>query len=236
MQLYVCGILLSACLVALVLFVSLCALVTGLLGLAVRMHKRGNGRRRLLWGSAGLAMAGAVILVLVGSPVWRFLRSLPAFNTTTMDAEALRPFISAMDEVDRASLGFTDIPPDAVVRIERAISPVSGYDVMLHVYAATSRTIAFKRDDGSYTWIGEQEIHTGPGEYQTADGVDEEHISITYNTVDTFGAPLPLNTVHVNYEGDDPRLWRNSDLTLADVAPILEEWRALRTPVPGSSP
>jgi hypothetical protein len=210
--------------------------VAGLVGVAVRIHQRGRGRRRLLWGSVGLAIVGAVVLLLVGYPVWTFLHSLPAFNTTTMDSEAMKPFIEAMDEVDRASLGFTDIPADAEVRIERAISPVFGYDVMLHVYADTSRTISFQGNDGSYKWIGEQEIHTGPSEYEWGDGVYQEQISITYNTVETFGAPLPLNTVHVYYTGDDPRLWGESNLTVEDVAPILEEWRALQNPSPGSPP
>jgi len=34
--------------------------------------------------------------------------------------------------------------------------------------------------------------------------------------------------------GEDPRLWGEFDLTLQDVAPILEEWQALRSPAPGS--
>ena len=234
MQSFLCGIFVIACLVALVLLWALCALIAGLVGLAVQTRRRGEGRRGLRWGLAGLAIAGAVVLVLVSSPVWTFLRSFPAFNTTTMDSEALRPFIAAMDEVDRASLGFTDIPVDAEVRIERETSLRHGYDVMLHIYADTSRTIAFKRENGSYTWIGEQEIHSGPRQYEGVDGEWNESLSITYDTVDHFGAPLPLNTVHVHYAGDDPRLRNKSNLTLEDVAPILEEWRALRTPTPGS--
>ena len=236
MLLCVCGIFLTGCLVVLVLLLSLGALLAGIVGLVA--HAAGLGTRRLWRRSryAALAGAGAGVLAVVGVPLWVFLRSLPAFNTTTMDSEAMKPFIAAMDEVDRAFLGFTDIPPDAVVQIERAISPGYGYDVMLHVYADTSRTIAFRRDNDGYTWIGEQEIHTGPGMYETADGVYEEHISITYDTVDQLGAPLPLNTVHVYYTGEDPRLWGKSNLTLEDVAPILEEWRALRSPAPGSLP
>jgi hypothetical protein len=235
-QLFLCAVACASCVVASILIGAVGALLTGVGGLAV--HAAGLGTRQRWSPSryAVLAAVGALALVGVGLPVWVLLRPLPAFNTTTMDAEAVRPFVAAMNEVDRASLGFSEIPPDATVQTEYATLTALGYDVMLHVYADTSRTISFERDDGSYKWIGEQEIYTGPGEYESADGLFDEQISITYNTVETFGAPLPLNTVHVHYVGDDPRLWSKSNLTLEDVAPILEEWRALRTPTPVSLP
>lgn len=237
MQLFLCGTLLQACFVALGLLASLGALLAGIAGLVAGAAGLGAGR---LWSRntyTALAGAGACGLVVVGVPVWMFLRSLPAFNTTTIDAEAVQPFVAAMDEVDRASLGFTDIPADAVVVIGGAAPPGFGYDAALQIYGDTSRTVFFeKNEDGSYRWAGEQEIHTGPHQYDSPDGVYSEEISITYDTVDHFGAWLPLNTVHVLYEGEDPRLWGKSNLTLEDVAPILEEWRALPSPTPGALP
>jgi hypothetical protein len=235
-QLFLCGLACEWCGVACVLFAALGALLAGVAGLIA--HTAGLSTRRL-WSRrryAALAAAGAGALVVVGVPVWVFLRSLPAFNTTTMDAEALQPFIAAMDEVDRASLGFTDIPDDAMVVIGGGAPPGFGYDAALQIYGDTRRTVFFEQEDGSYRWAGEQEIHTGPHQYDSQDGVYSEEISITYDTVDHFGAWLPLNTVHIRYEGDDPRLRNKSNLTLEDVAPILEEWRALRSPTPGSPP
>jgi hypothetical protein len=54
---------------------------------------------------------------------------------------------------------------------------------MLHIYAETSRTIAFKKVDGTYKWIGEQEIHEEPNQFTTVAGTSNEYIVINYYTV-----------------------------------------------------
>jgi hypothetical protein len=146
-------------------------------------------------------------------------------ESLSVNDERLKPFLSALDDVDRSSLGFTPIQNDARVEIERKTGDAE-YDVLLHIYADTSRTIAFKKVGESYEWVGEQEIHTGPRQYLSADGWLNEQIVITYETVYVSGAPQ--NTVVVLYSGDDQRLSDKIFLNLNDVVPILDEWESLK--------
>lgn len=147
-------------------------------------------------------------------------------ESVSKDDERLKPLWAAIDRVDRKSLGFTPISPNARIRLEGKQRWGSDYDAMLHIYGETSRTIAFRRVGQGYEWIGEQEIHEGPKDYRTVDGTFKESISITYETQHVSGAPL--NTVFVQYFGDDPGLAHGRDLTLADVAPVLREWAQTR--------
>ena len=94
---------------------------------------------------------------------------------------------------------------------------------MLHIAADTSRTVAFRKTSTGYQWIGEQEIHTGPKTYKSVDGTFHEEICITYETVPLSGAPL--DKVFVTYLGPDNRLANRLNLTLADVKPVLAEWK-----------
>lgn len=55
----------------------------------------------------------------------------------------LKPMFEAMGRVDRKSLGFTPVDPDALIRLE--YMPRSGYDAMLHIDGRSSRTVAFRR-------------------------------------------------------------------------------------------
>lgn len=236
MQCVLCGLLLVVLVVIGALISSLAGFVIGIVSLAACRPDRIAGKQLTRQASAGLALVGGVVFLMLGYGVWQFGRSVPWLNVTTMDDEALKPFLDAMEKVDRASLGFTPIPPDARVEIEWATWRDAGYDVMLHIYADTSRTVAFRREgDGSYRWIHEQEIHTGPRQYATADaGRVYERIAITYETEPVSGAPL--NMLFITYSGEDPRLRLKSsfDLTLEDVLPILEEWRSVPTPMPRS--
>lgn len=134
------------------------------------------------------------------------------------------PLIQAATNFDRAAYGFTPIPTNADVRLESR--PRAGYDAMLHFYGETSRTIAFRKTPTGWKWIHEQEIFTGPNLYTNVDGVSHEEVAITYGTESTSGnTPGKLL---VQYEGADSRLTSASnryDLTLAQVTPILQEWR-----------
>src|SRR5688572_12696660 len=73
----------------------------------------------------------------------------------------VQPLLRAVNEVDRAALGFTPLTTNAQLRLETGKR--ANYDAMLHVHGETSRTIAFRKIPGGYRWIAEQEIHTGPG-------------------------------------------------------------------------
>lgn len=132
----------------------------------------------------------------------------------------LSPMLDAVDAVDRASLGFSPIDPASPVRLESR--PRAGYDAMLHIDGRTSRTIAFRKTDAGTTWIGEQEIYTGPNTYESVDGTLHEEIVISFET-----APLSGHAdgkVHVTYHGEDERLRPDQPLALEDVKPIIAEW------------
>ncbi len=142
----------------------------------------------------------------------------------------LKPMLDAIAAVDRQSLGFAPIASGASVTLETANRAKRGYDVMLHVFSPGAySTIALWRTRGGYQWVGEQEAHYGPLTYTTVDGTFNEDITITYDTIRISG--YPLNQTCITYDGPDSRLapksgFYRSDLTLAEVQPILEEWRS----------
>jgi hypothetical protein len=138
----------------------------------------------------------------------------------SLDDPRLKPMFEAMRRVDRASMGFTPIGPDVKIRLELARN--RHYDAMLHVSGKTSRTVAFKRTDDGYEWIGEQETFEGPHTYKSVDGTFSEAITITYNRV--AGSGSPVDTVAVIYSGEDPELAWPKQLSLNVVRPWLTKW------------
>lgn len=134
----------------------------------------------------------------------------------------LVPMLKAIEAVDRSSLGFTPIQPNATVSLESR--PRAQYDAMLHIYGDTSRTIAFRKIGNEYKWISEQEAYTGPKTYETPDGTLREQIVITFGTESVSGHEP--NKLHVEYWGEDPRLVGRRNLTLKQVFPIIEEWKS----------
>jgi hypothetical protein len=143
-------------------------------------------------------------------------------QSVSLSDARIKPLLDAVAAVDRASLGFTPIPPDAKVRWERR--PRRDYDAMLHIYGRTSRTIAFRKTAEGFRWIGEQEIYTGPHTYDSVDGKYREQISVTYETEPVATHGHPLKQLLIMYHGEDPRLPKPMGLTWADIKPILNEW------------
>ena len=88
--------------------------------------------------------------------------------------------------------------------------------------AKTSRTVAFRKLDSGWSWIGDQEIFDGPKMVKTLDGTFPEHICLTYEVKHISGAPT--NRLMIDYLGEDPRLAHQSNLTLSDIRPILKDW------------
>jgi len=234
---------LAAVLLGCVAIAAIIGIATGLLGLVSRSRLPGRNNPALLWLLVGLVIVCTAVLATLGLGVWRvdrFFASLTTdqavYGTSIAEQqfyagdEQMRPFAAAINAVDRAALGFTPIPPYARVEVKYTVPPAS-YDVMLHIYAESSRTIALRRQGEGYVWLGEQEIITGPKLYRSADGLFNEEIIISYDTVYISGAPL--NTILILYRGDDPRLAGKDNLTLSDIRPVLEEWRASEaTPEP----
>lgn len=136
----------------------------------------------------------------------------------------IQPFLDAMEQVDRASLGFTPVTTNSDIKLELASG--GAYDAMLHVYGATSRTISFRKTESGYRWTGEQEVYQGPKWYQTVDGTFREFMVIEYQTERING--IPTNQLYIRYSGDDTNLI-GREFTLAEVLPITAKWST--TPV-----
>ena len=219
----------AMCLLPLVLLpLFLVAIVAGARGLADLLASRGRGRP----GRTSVLLVIASILGLLGLSVgvwWALVK--PVGLTYRVSDERTRPYLSALEAVDRGSLGFTPIPEDAKI----LVLPADGerwYDVMLRVHPLGSRSIYFRENaDGSYEWVGESQAFTGPRRHDTGAGIRNEEIVIAYYTVPISGGPL--NQVQYHYSGDDPRLKYKPFPTLEEVRPVLEEWRKLlATPAP----
>jgi hypothetical protein len=135
-----------------------------------------------------------------------------------------------MAAVDRAALGFTPIPTNAVVHL--ASSPIAGYDATLAIYDTPARhngihrQIWFRKTATCYKWILEQEIHPGPKTFIQSGHTAHEWIVITYDTESRTGHPP--GKLCVGYDGPDSRIANRKDLTLDEVRPILAEWSQKR--------
>ena len=137
----------------------------------------------------------------------------------------IKPLLDAIAEINRDSLGFTKISENSDIKLEGASKT---YDAMLHIYYNTSRTIAFRKVNGKYKWIGEQESHTGPRKFDTPDGIFNEKITITYDKEVVSG--FPTNKINILYYGPDSVLTdlsNSSNLTLKQVIPIINKWDSL---------
>lgn len=139
---------------------------------------------------------------------------------TTMSDPRVKELVRAAAAFDRTAYGFTPIPEGADVQLETHRG--GGYDRMLHIYSKTSRTIAFRETPAGYKWISEQEIFEGPRRYTTVDGTFNESIALTYE-VEAL-AHYKLDTLNIDYFGDDPRLEHRPDLSVRDVNAVLKEW------------
>ncbi|MDB6017991.1 MAG: hypothetical protein JWR19_2480 [Pedosphaera sp.] len=150
-------------------------------------------------------------------------------NVSLSDSR-VQPLLKAMEQVDRPSLGFTPVTTNAQIKLETH-SLAGSYDAMLHVYGATSRTIAFRKTATGYRWTAEQEIYQGPKWWQTMDGTFREEMIIEYQTERVNG--IPTNQLSIRYQGSDTNL-EGREFTLAEVRPILEKWKT--SPVESQPP
>ena len=162
--------------------------------------------------------SGAMIMLTVIVAMLTSCGLIP--RKTTMDDPQVQRLVKAAQSFDRTAYGFSPIPKQADVRLE--LRPTARYDAMLHITTKTVRTIAFRKENGNYVWIGDQETFDGPKTYKTVDGTFHEAITLTYETQNISG--YPLNQLNVTYRGEDPRLAGKNDLSLSVVKPILKEW------------
>jgi len=216
----------AMCLVGLVLLALYLGIgALGVRGLAGLLASRGHGRS----GRVSVVLVIASVLLFLGLSIGLWRAHVGWYGPTyRVGDQRLRPYLSAMDAVDRTSLGFTPIPRDAKIRVV----PVGGereYDVHLQ---ASFRDVYFRENaDGSYEWVGESQAFTGPRRYDTGAGIENEELVIAYYRVPVSGAAL--NQVQVYYSGDDPRFKYEPFLTLEEARTILQEWASQRaTPAP----
>ena len=147
--------------------------------------------------------------------------SLAWMASTRMDDPAIAPFVEAASRSDRLALGFSPLPMDANVKIERSSPEKTGYDVMLHLSRGNvSHSVAFVRNGSGYRWIQEQEMHEGPREVVSVDGRYKEWIAITYAEGKMPGVKEGLG---ITYRGPEMSLNR-AGLTVNDVKPFIEAW------------
>jgi hypothetical protein len=163
----------------------------------------------------------SILILVLFSSCRHFPEKVEFFpETLSMDDPRIQPFLRAAASFDRVSHGFTPLPKTADVGLESSRS--GKYDAMLHIYAKPSRTMFFRKTNGGYRWIGEQEMLEGPKKFTSPDGTFSEHIVLTYEIEGVFG--FPTNRLNVLYEGKDSRLASRWNMTLDDARPILKEW------------
>ncbi len=169
-----------------------------------------------------LTLASFILLCLTGFLFYLSYRIIELFPVRIeMSDPKIVPLLNAAESFDRVKYGFSPLPEKADVRLESR--PMrQEYDAMLHISSKTSRTIAFRKTDKGYRWIGEQETFRGPNRYKTIDGTFYEEITLTFH-IEKFSG-FPTNRLKVSYFGEDPRLANLRKLTIKDVQPILREW------------
>jgi hypothetical protein len=144
----------------------------------------------------------------------------------SLSAPALAPMLQAIAAVDRAALGFTPIPTNAEVHLDRRSD--GRYDAMLIIfdtparYGGVYRNIEFRKMATGYKWLREFETHPGPRTFTQSGHTAHEEISIIYDSTGISG--VTPNKLHVHYNGFDSRIADRKALTLDEVRPVLAEW------------
>lgn len=125
--------------------------------------------------------------------------------------------------VDREANGLMSLPASGtVVLTEYTGDPRgAGYDALLN-YGTETATVemAFTREDGRLRWLGEDDTYIGLRDHDTADGVEREHIVVSYWP---SGAQYRKTGLDIRYEGDDESLWA-APLTMSEMRAKLREW------------
>jgi hypothetical protein len=151
-------------------------------------------------------------------------------RTVSLSDPRLAPMLQAIAAVDRAALGFTPIPTNAVVYLDSRPSTRSDANLCIYdtlaLYGGIHRNIEFRKTATGYEWLREFETHPGPRTFTQSGHTAHEEIFIAYDTTGISGV-MP-NKLHVYYHGSDGRIVSAKDLTLDEVRPFLAEWSQKR--------
>ena len=134
----------------------------------------------------------------------------------------LAPYLKAISKVQhlRDSLGFSTISEKAKISLE---GKSNTYDAMVHIYQSISSwTIAFKKNNNEYVWIGEPEIFNGPKQFETTDGTTNETITLNYDAEPISG--FPLDTLSVIYYGPDSSHASQKSISLSEARRLIKKW------------
>lgn len=147
-------------------------------------------------------------------------------QTVSPSASQLAPMLQAITASDRAVLGFTSIPTNAVVYLNSRPNTRRDVEIIIFdtpaLYNGIYRNIEFHKTATGYKWIREFESHPGPLTFTQSGHTVHEMILISYDTDGRSG--LAPGKLDVHYAGPDFRLGFRKSLTLDDVRPILAEW------------
>jgi hypothetical protein len=89
---------------------------------------------------------------------------------------------------------------------------------MLHIYGKASHEIAFRKANGNYKWVGEQEICRGFRDYHSVNGNFKENVFISYFE-HTAGQAEGLR---IEYQGPEDRVGHEIPITTAKA--LLKSW------------
>jgi len=181
--------------------------------------------RRILGALCIWLVIAAAELTGCNKPSAYFPKNAP-FEKVSRDDPTVVRLLDAMRTVDQTSIGFrsipTPLPRGADLRLEKSIKN-SHYDTTLHIaFDGGVNSLHFRKSEGDYKWISEQECYAAPGRWGSYGHPQAESIIITYQLEKVDG--LPTNQIVVIYSGQNSR-FAGRNLTLAEVSSIRKEWR-----------
>ncbi len=138
----------------------------------------------------------------------------------------LAPLVQAIHASERASLGFSSIPTNAVVYLHSDSDARRDVEIMvfdtLAQYNDIYRDIEFRKTETGYQWIRELDTHPGPKTFKLSGHTKHEEIVIAYDTTGVYG--ITPNKLHIHYEGPDSPFTSGNDVTLDEAGQVLAEW------------
>jgi hypothetical protein len=151
--------------------------------------------------------------VLLPKDFWlRFHRNYP------LGHEKLMPYEDAINSIDRSSLGFAPIPEDAKIWILKSrLGYVQCPEVELYIsdLPFMDWSICVEKIDGRYVLVSETQEYNSP----------EYGFMYVIYEVEDAGGVMQEGKIRIVYIGPNETLHNNTELTIEDVKPTIEEWR-----------
>ena len=147
-------------------------------------------------------------------------------RTLSISDPQLAPILQAIDASDRAALGFSSIPTNAVIHLDSRSDARHDVEIIVFdspaLYYDIYRNIEFRKTETGYKWIRELESHPGPKTFTQSGHTKHEEIYIAYDITEVMG--ITPNKLHIHYEGPASPFTSGKEITLDQVRPVLAEW------------